>query len=131
MSSISISEISQTVLSAQNEVVFAYLFGSQAFGRPTPYSDIDVAVYLNCTPDGEKRLEIIGNLVDALKSDDVDLVILNKAPLPLKFRIIKSGRLLVDKSPFVRHAFVAGTVSVYIDFERFERRILEKRFFNG
>lgn len=34
------------VLSKKNEVLFAFLFGSQAKARPRPGSDVDIAVYL-------------------------------------------------------------------------------------
>ena len=92
-------------------------------------SDIDIAVYLYGSPDGDKRLEILGILIDALKSDHIDLVMLNTAPLPLKFRVLKNNRLIVDKAPFLRHAFESTTIAMYIDFSRFEARILEQRFF--
>jgi predicted nucleotidyltransferase len=116
-------------LSQHPDIVFAYLFGSQASGRATRMSDIDIAVYLHGSPDGEKRLEILGILIDALKSDRIDLVILNTAPLPLQFRVLKNNQLLVDNAPFIRHAFESKTIAMYLDFSIFEARILERRFF--
>ncbi|AOY60092.1 hypothetical protein [Desulfococcus multivorans] len=71
---------------------------------------------------------VIGMLTDALKSDRVDLVILNTAPLPLQIRVLKKNRLLVDNAPYIRHAFESRTIAVYIDFARFEARLLERRF---
>ena len=118
----------KSVLSKNTDIAFAYLFGSQASGQATRLSDIDIAVYLYGTPDGDKRLEILGILIDALKSDHIDLVMLNTAPLPLKFRVLKNNRLIVDNAPFIRHAFESTTISMYIDFSRFEARILEQRF---
>lgn len=91
------------VLNNNPDISFAYLFGSQASGRTNKFSDIDVAVFLNCDPNGEKRLEILGDVIDSVKSNRVDLVILNSAPLPLKSRVLKSGHLLVDNDPFGRH----------------------------
>ena len=117
-----------SALTPDTDIAFAYLFGSRAGGQATRLSDIDVAVYLHDPPDGDKRLEILGTLIDTLKSDRVDLVILNTAPLPLKFRVLKKNRLLVDKAPFIRHAFESSTIAMYIDFAGFEARILERRF---
>jgi len=37
----------------------------------------------------EKRLEIIGDLADILKTDEIDPVVLNTAPLSLQMRILK------------------------------------------
>ncbi len=113
------------------DISFAYLFGSQASGRTSKLSDIDVAIFLNCNPDGKKRLEILGDVIDAVKSNRVDLVILNSAPLPLKSRVIKSGHLLVDNDPFARHVFESYTVRSYIDFSRYEKAILRRRFYVG
>ena len=118
----------KSTLSTDSDIAFAYLFGSHAGGQPTPLSDIDVAVYLRGILDGNKRMEILGVLIDKLKTDRIDLVILNTAPLPLKMRVIRKSRLLVENSPFVRHAFESATVSTYIDFARYENRILKERF---
>ena len=95
------------------------------------FSDIDVAVFLNCDPNGEKRLEILGDVIDSVKSNRVDMVILNSAPLPLKSRVLKSGHLLVDNDPFVRHVFESNTIRSYIDFSRYEKSILRRRFYGG
>lgn len=120
-----------TVLENNQRIIFAYLFGSQVKETATHLSDIDIAVYLTNPPDGDARLEILGDIIDTLKTDYVDLVILNNASLPLKIRILKASRLLVDKTPFVRHAFESATMRVYMDFFRLENRILKQRILNG
>ena len=125
-----IEELS-VALNNNPDISFAYLFGSQAAGRTSKFSDIDVAVFLNSDPDGKKRLEILGDVIDAVKSNRVDLVILNSAPLPLKSRVIKTGQLLVDNDPFARHVFESNTVRSYIDFSRYEKAILRRRFYVG
>jgi predicted nucleotidyltransferase len=71
-------------LDADADVVFAYLFGSQATSRATPASDVDVAVYLRANADPfESRLRLMGVLEHALGTDAIDLVVLNTAPLSL------------------------------------------------
>ena len=83
-------------LNKHPKVVFAYLFGGLVRGRVSPLSDVDIAIY---TVDGadivQEKLEILGKLNELLKTDEVDLVVLNTAPLPLAARIIKNK--IIDK----------------------------------
>ncbi|PQP34872.1 hypothetical protein C6A37_05500 [Desulfobacteraceae bacterium SEEP-SAG9] len=121
----------ETYLRSRKDVQFAYLFGSYAKGKITPLSDVDIAVYLSGSNFSQKRLEILGGLIEVLKTDEIDLVILNTAPLPLKIRILRNRKLLVDRTPLVRHAFESTTMRVYLDFSKLEKRILERRYING
>jgi len=86
------------------------LFGGLARGKPQPLSDVDIAIYLRA--DGkvaEKKLEILGNLVTLLQTDEIDLVVLNTAALALAMNIIKARKIIVDKDPFSRHIFESVT----------------------
>jgi predicted nucleotidyltransferase len=121
----------ESFLRSRKDVLFSYLFGSAASGKIHPMSDLDIAVYLEGDPSSEARLELLGSLIDAVKMDEIDLVVLNTAPLPLKARIIRSRRVLSDRAPFVRHAFESATMRAYLDFSKLEDRILERRFFHG
>jgi len=115
----------------RTDVLFAYLFGSSAKGRTTPLSDIDIAVYLSDRDLPETRLDIIGDLMNILGTDEIDLVILNSAPISLQMRIIQNRQILADTSPFVRHAFESATMRTYFDFSKIESTILERRYFGG
>lgn len=121
----------EAYLKGRKDVVFAYLFGSFATGKPHPLSDVDIAVYLDGTDTAEKRLEILGDLEKILKSDEIDLVILNKSPLTLNMKILQSRRVISDNQPFNRHIYESVTARSYIDFAKLEMRILERRFLNG
>ena len=93
-------------LESNSEVLFAYLFGSLAKAKPKPLSDVDIAVYLNSgTHIVESKLAILGKLIDILQTDEIDLVVLNNADLPLVINILKNKKLIVDKSQFSRHIF--------------------------
>ena len=122
----------ENCLNTQPKVVFAYLFGSLAGGSPKPFSDVDVAVYLE---DGENlseiKLKILDKLSDALLTENIDLVVLNTASLPLAINILKKNKLLVDKRPYVRHAFESLTMRKYFDFSIKESAILRRRYING
>jgi len=111
-------------------VIFAYLFGSLARGKPVPLSDADIAVFL--TEDAtfpKAKLEILDCLVEILETDEIDLVILNTASLPLQARIIRYKKTLVDKDPFLRHRFESLILRQYADFSIKEMRIFERRYF--
>ena len=119
-------------LESHPQILFAYLFGGLARGKPQPLSDVDIAIYLRT--DGkvaEKKLEILGNLVALLQTDEIDLVVLNTAALALAMNIIKARKIIVDKDPFSRHIFESVTMRKYFDFSIKESAILNRRYMNG
>ena len=121
-----------TYLQSVPDILFAYLFGSFGRGKQLPLSDVDIAVYLKePTVVQEKKMEILGALIDILQTDEIDLVVLNSAPLPLRMRILESKRVIVDREPFVRHHYESLTMREYFDFSILEKGILKRRFLGG
>ena len=122
----------EAYLKSRPEVNFAYLFGSLAKGKPLPLSDVDIAVYLSESSDVlEKKLEILGELIDILETDEIDLVILNEAPLALRMKILENKKLIVDNAPSLRHRYESLTMREYFDFSIKEMAILERKFLSG
>jgi hypothetical protein len=121
-------------LATQEEVVLAYLFGSQARGEAGPHSDVDIAVLLRGQPDDDRSLDARMDLGAALSAllgrNDVDVVILNQAPLALAYRVLRDGVLLLCRDEDARIAYTWRTVSEYLDYEpflrRYERALLER-----
>ena len=121
-----------TYLQSMPDILYAYLFGSFGRGKQLPLSDVDIAVYLKeSTVVQEKKMEILGALIDILQTDEIDLVILNNAPLPLRRRILESKKVVVDHEPFRRHHYESLTMREYFDFSIKEREILKRRFLSG
>jgi predicted nucleotidyltransferase len=119
-------------LRSDEDILFAYLFGSLARKKAGVLSDVDIAVYCQeGSAVGEKKLEILGNLVNILKTDEIDLVVLNKAPLTLRMKILENKKVIVDKVPFLRHRYESLTMRQYFDFSIKESFILGRRFFHG
>ena len=113
-------------------VIFAYVFGGAAAGRPRPLSDVDVAVYLEETLDpAERRLEILGAVTRHLGTDEVDLVVLNTAPVSVTGRILRTRRVICDRDPFRRHRFESVALREFFDFRLFEHRLLARRYGHG
>jgi uncharacterized protein len=107
------------------QVVFGYLFGSRGSGQPGPLSDVDVAVYLEEGDDiGITRLGLIGALTRHLGTDDVDVVVLNTAPIALAGRVLAQRQVIVDR-------YESLTTRAFLDFGHFEHRLLERRFARG
>jgi predicted nucleotidyltransferase len=117
------------LLEQDTRVVFAYLFGSAARRELTPLSDVDVAVFLD-NPSGSvrARLEILDSVSRWLRTDRVDLVVLNNAPVALAGRILHEREVLADRRPPVRHEFESLTLRMFHDFRYMEHAILEERF---
>jgi uncharacterized protein len=117
------------VIEENPRVVFAYVFGSVARGTQTPLSDIDIAVYFSEGVDwASDKLELLGSLSDGLETDDLDLVVLNTAPLPLQARVLRDKQVLVDRNPHFRHAFESLIIRKYLDFSIREEALLRRRF---
>ena len=119
-------------LKTRQKVVFAYLFGSLARDKVLPLSDIDVAIYLKEGVDlNKEKMNILQNLIDLLGTEEIDLVLLNTAPLTLKARIVENKKILVDKEPFLRHSFESLVLREYFDFSKKEEEIFKRRFLIG
>ena len=119
-------------LRSDADILFAYLFGSLARKKEGPLSDIDIAVYLaEKVAFAEKKMEILGSLMNILKTDEIDLLVLNKAPLTLRMKILENKKVIVDKAPLVRHQYESLTMRQYFDFSFKESFILSKRFLHG
>ncbi len=100
-------ELIERRLAAINEILFAYLFGSRAGGRPRPDSDWDVAVFLRAGLTKRQRFRIRVRLAAELEElGRVDVVILNDAPPLLAHRVLSGRRLLVRDEVTLARFFV-------------------------
>jgi hypothetical protein len=52
-----------------------------------------------------------------LGTDEVSVVMLDTAPLPLRYRVIRDGLVLLDRCPTARRNFEVQTQSAYFDFK--------------
>jgi predicted nucleotidyltransferase len=117
------------ILEEDSRVIFAYLFGSYGRDKPTPLSDIDIAIFLDPRAKvGTAKLDLIDKLTRALETEEADLVILNEAPLSLAGRIQQSSQILVDKDRNCRMTYESLTRRQFADFAFHERAILARRF---
>lgn len=91
------------VFDSYPEVKLAYLFGSRATGEVGPMSDYDFAVYLKPKKKDDifdLKLELMGKLCGAVKTDAVDLLVLNTSEKPeLNYEVITKGKLIKEEEP--------------------------------
>ena len=102
------------------EVELAYVFGSAASGHVGPLSDIDTACLLRppegraSTLDAELRLQ--GLLASFLGTDELDLVILNRCPIPVAYRVVRTGKVVFCRDESARVRFFKRALLRYLDF---------------
>lgn len=122
-------KLAQRFFQGDRHVAFAYAFGSAVKGTTGPLSDIDLAVFLTGVRDQfAYRLMLMEKLSRSFKSDALDLIILNDAPLLLRYQVIRGGELLKDE-PSQRVGFETTTLREYLDtaFLREVQRSFVKR----
>lgn len=94
----------------------AYIFGSRADGKVGPISDYDIAVLYAKLHAPGLRYELAHKLKKKLMTDRVDLLVLNDAPIELRYAVIASGILAYEANIETRVEYEALTLSMYGDF---------------
>ncbi|MCG2686765.1 nucleotidyltransferase domain-containing protein [Candidatus Parcubacteria bacterium] len=93
-----------SIFNSYPEIKLVYFFGSRAKNNYGPLSDYDFAIFLD-EKDKKKmfkiKLEMLDKISRALKTDKVDIVILNILNAPeMKYNIITKRKLIFEKEPF-------------------------------
>lgn len=118
----------------RDDVVMAFLFGSQTEDRAHAGSDWDIAVYFK--PETElveweaenreypEEDRVWGACIDMLKTDNVDVVVLNRAPASIADTAIR-GMPLAVKDHGLWLEFMLRVTSVAVDFRHTAREFAE------
>ncbi|MGC8786279.1 MAG: type VII toxin-antitoxin system MntA family adenylyltransferase antitoxin [Anaerolineae bacterium] len=96
-------------------VILAYLFGSQVRGAAGVLSDYDIAFVMNGTVSADERYRLVHELSQLLRGRPIDLVILNTAPVELRYHVIAQGQRVYERDLAARVEFEANTLSLYGD----------------
>lgn len=114
----------------RDDIVMAFVFGSQAEGRAHTGSDWDIAVYFtlysneleyeDVDRDYPKEHEIWTDCVRILETEQVDLVVLNRAPATIAAAAIRATPLMIkDRGLWLRFMLViTGIAEDYRIFAR-------------
>lgn len=101
-------------------VAFAYLFGSAIQGRD--FRDVDIAVYLApCPASSYERFKLAMRIARRLEHSlqpryEVDVRVLNEAPVLFGYEVLRTGRLLFEHDPEGRIGYEAQLLSAYLDY---------------
>ncbi len=101
-------------------VMLGYLFGSYAKNTQNILSDLDFALLLeeeNEDLKNNKKMEHLGKLIEIFKKNEVDLVILNDAPIFFQFVIIKEGKLIFSRDEKTRINYETSVIRNYLDIK--------------
>ena len=100
-------------LSTQDNVVFAYIFGSYIKDGSRP-RDLDLAVYLK-QPGKFSFADFIFSVSQVAGMDNVDVIVLNDASILLQFEIIQTGKLVFSRDERERIKYETKISSLYYD----------------
>ncbi len=102
----------------QKDIVAVYIYGSYGTTFQTPLSDVDMAVLfkINSIPSFDKELELADKVSFVSNEDDINILILNKAPIILKHRVISEGRLVFCADKLSLADFTEHVIGRYPDF---------------
>lgn len=118
-------------IAQKHNINTVYLFGSQAAGKAHPGSDYDFAVQFKKEVKPAKyfdlKLKLMRDIGKLAESDKIDIVVLNdiKAPLVLKFRIIKEGKILYADDDIARSRMEHKIMSYYLDRQYYFKRHID------
>lgn len=109
-------------LSNVSQLISAYLFGSYARENQDQMSDVDIALLfydeLSIEQMNKLELSIWQQLTAILQTDEIDLVVLNQAPLSMQFEIIRTGKVICNNDNARRIDFEINTCASYWDFKK-------------
>ena len=99
------------------EIIAIYLFGSQAKDRTRPDSDVDLAVLVR--PEGQDLFDLelkLDSQISRLECEhQVEVLVLNRAPVTMQFEIVSTGRLLHSKDENFRTDWEVSMLNRYYD----------------
>jgi hypothetical protein len=108
------------ILSKDNNIIAAYLFGSYAVGVANEDSDFDVAVLVENVPNDSIDYRIKKAMeLEKILGKDVDFVIINNSSYILTFQIFKEGKIIYEKDADKRAVYQMHFLSRYYDYIKF------------
>ena len=118
-----------SVLSKQNNILFACLFGSEAKKETRYGSDIDIAIYFDKDP----AMLVLGELINNLEKETeskIDLVKLNnldKTNPCLAHSVLSDCIILILNDEIMFKEFKSSVILHYLDF-KFARDMFDSAF---
>ncbi len=122
------TELLKKYFSGRKDVSMAFVFGSRAKKRSTQISDWDIAAYfespyagrieLESERDYPRESEVWGDIVKILGTDNVDFIVLNRAPASIAAIAVAQGLPLVIKNRRIYLEFMLAATMEAEDYRR-------------
>jgi predicted nucleotidyltransferase len=114
-----LAKIAASMADEFNEVRLVYLHGSVLKGLATKHSDVDLAVVVGGDENDLIGLQLTYNdfFELRLKNREVDLKVINAAPLAFKFSVVQRGSVIFSRSEKFRTDFEVDVIKKYLDFK--------------
>jgi predicted nucleotidyltransferase len=128
-----IASEAKTVLSEEQGLMLAILYGSAATGSMRTDSDVDIALLFDVPMNAERKMEIISRLGSRLQRE-VDLVDLHTLNGTILKQILRKGRVLIQAEPGVLPGLVRKMIYNQADMMPYVSRTLlerQRRFIHG
>lgn len=118
----------------QNQVILAYLFGSEAKGTSHKESDIDIGILFGKNVNSKDYLRLEGKLISFFSgiypNKEINIVNFNIASPLLRQTAILEGKLLYARNKLTRILFQIQTLREYEEYSHLNNiynQFLEKR----
>lgn len=100
---------------SKNEILTVYIFGSHGTCHENKMSDIDFGILFKNPLPLMEELTIAGE-IEMIMSKEIDLISLNKVNINLKYKIIKTGKIIYEDSEIKTANFIEQVLKNYFDF---------------
>ena len=106
-------------------LVAAWIYGSYGTPYQTPLSDLDLALLFrpDRVPGWRDQVGIHSRIAEVLQEEDVSVLVLNRTPVRLQFKVLAEGRQLLCRDPVALADFTERVLAEHsdfiIDYERF------------
>jgi len=101
----------------KDRVIAIFLYGSVARGEKKPLSDIDMCIVTGKEIHRTEKERILTHA-----SADLDLTLFWDLPLPIRFRVLREGKLLWGEEGLELHRIRRSTLRCYLEIGRMIRR---------
>ena len=112
-----IKEKASSILKDEDNILFAYLYGSTATGKFTEDSDIDIGIYCSDQEHDNLYPERLSAELEKEFGREVDVRILNERNLIFLHQVLKNGELIFSKDERKRVEFETGVYDRYLDMK--------------
>lgn len=93
-----------------HKITLIILFGSEASGRSSKDSDIDLGILFDKPPSNAREEKVLEDFIHLFRTDRLDIVVLNHASPLLLFQVATKGKPVYEKA---RGNFLRFSITVY------------------